>query len=257
VACSTRAGAADEVLQSTCHDLPIHDNHCNWLSRKVHRPRSSTEGRLRATRAVLIGCQVSANEHAPRRLTRRLPLPSRDGHSSACQAPGAALRWALGQRAVGETRLSAGALEAPGGALRGPGAQVLLDFLSVQHAEPAQIIDGPPLESATDHAAILRWTTNTRGSPAVYYGVVQYGTAPQHLTQTAKSPNRWNTNLSYVGYRVRIDGLQPSTTYYYTAYIVRDDGTSIGVQSPVKQFTTPGPGQRVVHHPPQPVPQPR
>jgi hypothetical protein len=59
---------------------------------------------------------------------------------------------------------------------------------AAQHAEPAQIIDGPPLESATDHAAILRWTTNTRGSPAVYYGVVQYGTAPQHLTQTAKSP---------------------------------------------------------------------
>jgi len=38
----------------------IHDNHCNWLSWKAHRPRSSTEGRLRATRAVLIGCQVSA-----------------------------------------------------------------------------------------------------------------------------------------------------------------------------------------------------
>jgi len=33
-----------------------------------------------------------------RRLTRRLPLPSRDGHSSACPAPGAALRWARGQR---------------------------------------------------------------------------------------------------------------------------------------------------------------
>jgi len=128
---------------------------------------------------------------------------------------------------------------------------------AAQHAEPAQIIDGPTLESATDHSAILRWTTNTRGDPAVHYGAVQYGTDPQHLKQTAKSPNRWNTNLPYVRYRLRIDDLQPSTTYCYAVDIVRADGTSIGVQNPVKQFTTPGPGQRVVNYPPQPVPQPR
>jgi hypothetical protein len=47
--------------------------------------------------------------------------------------------------------------------------------------------------------------------------------------------------ITGVGYRVRLDGLQPSTTYY-TVDIVRADGTSIGVQSPVKQCTTPGPG---------------
>ncbi len=98
-----------------------------------------------------------------------------------------------------------------------------------QQAEAAQIIDGPTLESATDHSAILRWTTNTRGGPAVHYGAVQYGTDPQHLKQTAKSPNRWNTNLPYVRYRVRIDDLQPSTTYCYAVDIVRADGTSIGV----------------------------
>jgi hypothetical protein len=68
---------------------------CRW---RCHRPRSSAEGRLRATRAVLIGCQLIAGWHVQRRLTRRLPLPSRDGPSSACPAPGAALRWARGQR---------------------------------------------------------------------------------------------------------------------------------------------------------------
>ena len=73
-------------------------NHWNWLSWKAHRPRRSAEGRRRATRAVLRGCQVSAGEHAQRRLTSRLPLPSRDGHSSTCPTPGAALRWAHGQR---------------------------------------------------------------------------------------------------------------------------------------------------------------
>src|SRR5262245_52043070 len=49
------------------------------LSEKAHRPRSSTEGRLRANRAVLIGCQVSADEHVQRRLTARLVTMSRDG----------------------------------------------------------------------------------------------------------------------------------------------------------------------------------
>jgi hypothetical protein len=128
---------------------------------------------------------------------------------------------------------------------------------AAQPAEPAQIIDGPTLESATDRAAILRWTTHTHGGPTVHYGVVQYGTDPQHLKQRAKSPNRRNTNLPSVGYRVRLDGLQPGTTYYYTVDIVRADGTSMGLKSPVKQFTTPGPGQRVVRDPPQTVPQPR
>ena len=54
------------------------------------------EGWLRVNRAVLIGCQVSAGEHVPRRLSSRLPLPPRDGHSSACPAP----RAALGARAA-------------------------------------------------------------------------------------------------------------------------------------------------------------
>ena len=125
-----------------------------------------------------------------------------------------------------------------------------------EKAEHAQILKEPALESATDHSAIISWTTNTGGS-VVHYGIVHYGTDPQNLSQTAKSPNRWNTNLPYVRYRLRIDDLQPSTTYCYAVDIVRADGTSIGVQNRVKQFTTPGPGQRVVHYPPQPVPQPR
>lgn len=109
---------------------------------------------------------------------------------------------------------------------------------AAQHAEPARIIDGPALESATDHSAILRWSANARGGTAVHYGVVRYRTDPQHLSQTAKSPNRWNKNLPYVIYRVRVDGLQPGTTYYYTVDMVQANGTSIGVKSPVHRFTT-------------------
>jgi hypothetical protein len=109
---------------------------------------------------------------------------------------------------------------------------------AAQHGEPVHIVDGPALESATDHSAILGWAANTRGGTAVHYGVVQYGTDPQNLGQTARSPNRWHKHQPYVRYRVRVDGLQPGTTYYYTVGIVQADGTSLGVTSPVHQFTT-------------------
>jgi phosphodiesterase/alkaline phosphatase D-like protein len=118
-----------------------------------------------------------------------------------------------------------------------------------EQAERAQIIDGPALESATERSAIIRWTTNTGGGTVTHYGVVQYGTDPKHLSQTAKSRNRWNKNLPYVIYRVRVDGLKPQTTYYYKATSMESNG----VESPVTQFPTPGPGERIVAFPPQPA----
>src|SRR5262249_19065684 len=56
---------------------------------KGHRLHGSVKGWLRATRAVLIGCQVSADAHAPLRLTSRLPLAARAGQSRAfsCERP--------------------------------------------------------------------------------------------------------------------------------------------------------------------------
>jgi hypothetical protein len=106
-------------------------------------------------------------------------------------------------------------------------------------AEGVQILDGPTLESATEYSAIIRWTTTNSGGGSVkHYGVVQYGTDPEHLSQTATSPNRRNKNLPYMRYRVRVDGLQPGTTYYYTVDAVQGDGTGTGVKSTVNQFTT-------------------
>jgi hypothetical protein len=48
------------------------------LREKGHWPRSSVEGRLRVNIVVLIGCQVSANEHALRDLAPHLPQLSLD-----------------------------------------------------------------------------------------------------------------------------------------------------------------------------------
>jgi hypothetical protein len=41
-------------------------------------------------------------------------------------------------------------------------------------------------------------------------------------------------------------GLQPRTTYYYTVTSTERNGNSDGVESPVSQFTTAGPGERIV-----------
>ena len=66
---------------ATC--LPTPDEHRSSLQRKAHGPRGSVEGRLRVHRAVLIGCQVAAGWHAPRRLTARSVMPPRDGNASS------------------------------------------------------------------------------------------------------------------------------------------------------------------------------
>jgi hypothetical protein len=45
-------------------------------------------------------------------------------------------------------------------------------------------------------------------------------------------------------------GLTPRTTYYYRVTSVESNGKSDGVKSTVKQFTTPGPGERIVSNSP-------
>ena len=50
-------------------------------------------------------------------------------------------------------------------------------------------------------------------------------------------------------FRVRVDDLEPQTTYYYTVISTGADGKSDDVQSPVNQFTTPAPGEQIVAYP--------
>jgi phosphodiesterase/alkaline phosphatase D-like protein len=120
-------------------------------------------------------------------------------------------------------------------------------------AERVEITQGPELESARDGLAIIRWTTNNPGGTEVHFGVVHYGTAPEDLSQTAKSPIQINRGHAETRFRVRMPGLNPQTTYYYKVTSTESNGKSDGVESPVTQFTTPGPGERVVNYPPQPA----
>jgi hypothetical protein len=105
-------------------------------------------------------------------------------------------------------------------------------------SERRQIVTGPALESATHNTAIIRWTANTARGTAKHYGIVRYGTDPTNLDQTARSPNRWNQSLPNMTYRVRIDGLTPGTTYYFTVDAAQADGIGMGLKSPVNRFTT-------------------
>jgi phosphodiesterase/alkaline phosphatase D-like protein len=107
-------------------------------------------------------------------------------------------------------------------------------------ATRVHITQGPELESAGDNSAIIRWTSNNPGGTDEHYGVVHYGTNPRDLTQTAKSHIRLNRNHSYTIFRVRVEGLAPRTTYYYTVDSLGANGKGDGVTSAVKKFTTSG-----------------
>jgi hypothetical protein len=106
-------------------------------------------------------------------------------------------------------------------------------------AARVRITQGPEIERADPDFAIIRWTSNNPGGSPQHYGIVHYGTDPTKLNQTAKSPIRLNPGHSYTVFRVRMDGLKPRTTYYYTVDSMEANGKGNRVKSTVKHFTTP------------------
>jgi hypothetical protein len=128
-----------------------------------------------------------------------------------------------------------------------PGAAQILPPL--KKAARVKIMKAPELEISTDHLTIIRWTTNNPGGSDVHYGIVHYGTDRKNLCQTAKSPLRLSHDHPYTVFRVRIEGLQPQTTYYYRVASEESNGISDGVKSRVNKFTTPPTGERIVGFP--------
>jgi phosphodiesterase/alkaline phosphatase D-like protein len=106
-------------------------------------------------------------------------------------------------------------------------------------AARVKITQGPEIERADSYLTIIRWKTNNPGGSPEHYGVVHYGTSPKDLSQTAKSPIRLNPGHSDTVFRVRIEGLQPGTTYYYKVDSMEANGTSDGVTSKLKTFKIP------------------
>ena len=102
-----------------------------------------------------------------------------------------------------------------------------------------RITQGPKIELAKEHLTIIKWTTNNPGGSPVHYGIVHYGTDPNSLIETAKSPIRLNPDHTLTVFRVRLDDLKPRTTYYYTVDSMEATGKCDGVKSSVNHFTTP------------------
>jgi hypothetical protein len=108
-----------------------------------------------------------------------------------------------------------------------------------KEAEHVRITEGPTIESAKRNMTIIKWTSNNPGGTDEHFGVVHYGTDPEHLSQTAKSPVRLNQNHPVTVFRVRVDGLKPQTIYYYSVDSLQGNGKSDGVKSAVNRFTSP------------------
>ena len=105
-------------------------------------------------------------------------------------------------------------------------------------AARVDITQGPELESARTNSAIITWTTNNPGGTDQHFGIVHYGTDPNGLSQTAKSPIRLNRYHSDVVFRVRLESLSPQTKYYYTVESMGSTGVNDGVKSGIQQFST-------------------
>jgi hypothetical protein len=68
-----------------------------------------------------------------------------------------------------------------------------------------RITQGPKIELAKEHLTIINWTTNNPGGSPVHYGIVHYGTDPNSLIETAKSPIRLNPDHTLTVFRVRLE----------------------------------------------------
>src|ERR1700746_1849085 len=61
-----------------------------------------------------------------------------------------------------------------------------------ERAGHVEIVQGPALEFARDDLVIIRWTTNNPGGSDDHFAVIDYGTDPTKLSQTARSHIRLN-----------------------------------------------------------------
>ena len=108
-----------------------------------------------------------------------------------------------------------------------------------KRAAHVEISQGPEIESVKANEAIIRWTSNNPGGSDEHFGIVHYGKTATDLSQTAKSHVRLNQGHAETVFRVRVDGLEAHTTYYYKVDSEQANGTSDGVASPINKFTTP------------------
>ena len=118
-------------------------------------------------------------------------------------------------------------------ALTTAGAATAQSNTSAQN-DPARITNGPNIENVSADHAIIAWSTNGGTN-----SVIHYGTDPNNLSQTA-SGDFAQSGGSHHPHRVRINGLQPGTTYYFRVDSDQTQGNDSNGESQVQSFTTKG-----------------
>jgi purple acid phosphatase-like protein len=88
---------------------------------------------------------------------------------------------------------------------------------------------GPQIEMSNAFLTIIRWTVDNPGGSPEHFGIVHYGTDPKNLDETAKSPIRLNPGHASTVFRVRVEDLQPITTYYYKVGSIEANGANDGM----------------------------
>jgi phosphodiesterase/alkaline phosphatase D-like protein len=91
---------------------------------------------------------------------------------------------------------------------------------------------GPVPQYVNQNTAVISWSTDKQSS-----STVKYGTDPNDLNQSATG--NWGTN-----HQVQVQGLQPSTTYYYQVQSSQAEGTGNVASSQTANFQTVAPGQQ-------------
>lgn len=107
-----------------------------------------------------------------------------------------------------------------------------------ESSSPSKVDISPVVESVFDTLTFIRWTSQNPGGTILHYAVVHYGKDPNHLDLKAESPTRINLAHREMVFRVRMDNLQPGTTYYYKVSSRQADGILDPETSAVSQFTT-------------------
>ena len=104
-------------------------------------------------------------------------------------------------------------------------------------ASSVAVNKGPVVQFVNQNTAIISWNTNQQSS-----STVKYGTDANNLNQTASG--NWGVN-----HQVQVQGLQPSTTYYFVVNSSPAENTGNVATSAPQSFQTVAPGQQAKQQP--------
>jgi hypothetical protein len=98
---------------------------------------------------------------------------------------------------------------------------ILLCFWVAAQENALRITNGPVIEAVSNRSVVIAWSTNAGGS-----SVVKYGTSPNNLDRTAKSPDVEGGSGPH---RVKVEPLEGATTYYFQ--VISGQGQARGAEA--------------------------